>query len=130
MYRNLICYLPFSLITCLLMGCTNMPAPALAIPNANQVNRVVVIDQEIISQTRNPSAVSKVITNPEQIANILDFLRNHNDGWYTRLDTFPSSRFTIAFYQDDRHMLIVWFGMNGLADVMVDKKVEITVKRS
>jgi hypothetical protein len=112
------------------MGCTNMPAPALAIPNANQVNRVVVIDQEIISQTRNPSAVSKVITNPEQIANILDFLRNHNDGWYTRLDTFPSSRFTIAFYQDDRHMLVVWFGMNGLADVMVDKKVEITVKRS
>jgi hypothetical protein len=110
--RNLILYLALSLIVCPLMGCINMPAPALTVPNANQVNRVVVTDQEIITRTRNPSAVSKIIVDPEKIAQILDFLRSHNDGWYTRMDTFPSSRFTIAFYQDDRHMLVVWFS-NG-----------------
>ena len=114
MYRNLILNLTTSFIVCFLTGCINMAAPALTVPNANQVNRVVVIDQEIITRTQNPEAVSKIIVDPEQIAKILDFLRNHNDGWHTRMDTFPSSRFSISFYQDDRHMLVVWFGNEWL----------------
>ena len=114
MYRNLTLSLILSLIACHLTGCINMPAPALTIPNANQVNRVVVVNQEIITRTQSPEAVSKIIVEPEQIAKILDFLRNHNDGWYNRMDTFPSSRFTISFYQDERHMLVVWFGNEWL----------------
>jgi hypothetical protein len=87
-------------LTVLLFGCVRR-MPALTVPDAQQVTRVVV--------TRS-SDVETTITRPDRIATLLRFFAAHNDGWHTAETTFPGSPVTISVFDNDRLLLVVWVG--------------------
>lgn len=94
------------LFSVFLNGCS----PALTIPLPVEVNRITVIDQEDILGTQDFKHVSRTIDDPKQIGDLITFLKARNRFWYGEIGTFPVGRFTISFFHNDDHKLVLWFG--------------------
>jgi hypothetical protein len=92
-----------SLLCALIGGCTlSSRAKPLTVPAAAQVTRITIREGSSTSQ--------RTISEPNQIADVIDFFAKHNDGWYTRMDTFPTGRYAVTVYANDRALMVVWLG--------------------
>jgi hypothetical protein len=87
-------------LTVLLFGCVRR-MPALSVPDARQVTRIVV--------TRSPDSET-TITRPDRIVALLRFFAAHNDGWYMAETTFPGSQVTVSVFDNERLLIVVWVG--------------------
>ena len=91
------------LFCALAVGCASSSrAQPLTVPTAAQVTRITVRESSSTSQ--------RTIREPNQIADVIDFFAKHNDGWYTRMDTFPTGRYAVTIYSNDRVLMVVWLG--------------------
>lgn len=85
----------FSLSVMALFGgkkCNNMAFATMA-----EITRIEVASRE-------SAPLSRVITDPDQIRQIMDFARGHHSHWYAPFDTPPSGDLRVVMYHDSEYV--------------------------
>lgn len=89
-------------------------APPINIPADDEVDRIEIRDQNAIHSREDLLNPTKAITDRQQIAQVLDFLRQRNRLWSPPLFETPGSRYSVGFYKGDKFQFVIWPRGDGL----------------
>jgi len=90
-------------------SCTSyfLRAAPLTIPAPDQVDRIVVSWQDSLDI---PVVSKKIINDPDQIAQVIGFLKAHNRGWQKPETADPVGPYTVTFEHNGHVLFIIWIG--------------------
>ncbi|MEP6570598.1 MAG: hypothetical protein ABJC10_12570 [Acidobacteriota bacterium] len=93
----------------LVLGCSLLKRKEpLAVSASTHVDRITV------RNNRTQDATVTTITDSNRIASIVKFIADHNTSWHGVQDTFPSGRYTIDFYDQDKLVVVLWLGQTSI----------------
>jgi hypothetical protein len=88
----------------LLVGCrsTGTPPPPVSLPAAAEITAIEV------TPIRGDDRSTKVVHEPQRIADFVAFINERGDNWQVPPSTFPSGDYTVAVKSSEELLAVFW----------------------